>query len=72
MSQLYELVLYSSGTVGYVDAILSNIDKKGRIKYRLHRDKCIKMNKVYFLKSMKLLGRDENSVIFIDVRLILN
>ena len=63
--------MYSSGTAGYVDAVLSNIDQKGRIKYRLHRDKCIRLNKAYFLKSMKLLGRDENSVVFIDVRDIL-
>lgn len=58
MSKLYELVVYSSGTKHYIDEILKNIDKKGRISHRIYREKCINLNKLYFLKCLKVLGRD--------------
>ena len=72
MSKLYEIVIYSSGTKQYVDAVLRNIDPKGRISHRIYRDNCIQLNNTYFLKSIKLLGRNEKQVIFIDVKNIEN
>ena len=43
------------------------IDKKSWISYVLYKDKCITLNKVHRLKTIKILGRNPNNVIFLDV-----
>jgi TFIIF-interacting CTD phosphatase-like protein len=67
MSQLYEIVIYTTNLEVYAQEILKRIDKKQRISHLLFKDKCLTINKLHFLKSMKVLGRNPDNVIFIDV-----
>lgn len=70
MSQLYEIVVFSASQKQYADKVVQQIDKKNRISHVLNRDHCIVINKKYYLKNLKILGRDLKSVIMVDVFLI--
>lgn len=67
MSKLYEIVIYTTNIKEYVDNVLLNIDPKKRISHVLYKEKCLNLNKVHYLKSLKALGRNPDKVIFIDV-----
>jgi CTD small phosphatase-like protein 2 len=67
MSRMYELVLFTASQKQYADKIIDQIDPKHRISHRLYRDHCIIVNKVYYLKNLKILGRDLKNVVLIDV-----
>lgn len=58
MSKMYEIVVYTTNFPEYVQEVLKNIDKKKRISHVLLKEKCLNINKVHFLKSLKALGRD--------------
>lgn len=67
MSQLYELVIFTAGMKDYTDKVMEIIDPKKRIKHVLYRQQCTILNKSYFLKNMKLLGRNLKQTILVDV-----
>ena len=67
MSQLYEIVVFTASQKLYADKVLDLIDPKKRISHRLYRQHCIVINKTYYLKNLKILGRDLNNIIIIDV-----
>jgi CTD small phosphatase-like protein 2 len=69
MSQLYELVIFTASQRQYADKIIDQIDPKQRISYILYRDHCIIVNKVYYLKNLKILGRDLKNTVLIDVNI---
>lgn len=71
MSKIYEIVIYTTNIKEYVENVLDNIDKKKRISYILYKDKCLNLNKVHYLKSLRALGRDPEKVVFVDVNLLL-
>lgn len=68
MSQLYEIVVFTASQKQYADKVVEQIDPKGRISHVLNRDHCIVINKLYYLKNLKILGRDMKQVILVDVR----
>jgi RNA polymerase II subunit A small phosphatase-like protein len=57
MSKYYEIVVFTAGQKKYADTILNKIDPKGWISHRLYREHCIVVNKTYYLKNLKILGR---------------
>ncbi len=67
MSQLYEIVVFTASQKLYADKVLDLIDPKKRISHRLYRQHCIVINKTYYLKNLKILGRDLNNIIIVDV-----
>ena len=67
MSKIYEIVVFTAGQKKYADAVLNKIDLKGWISHRLYREHCIIVNKTYYLKNLKILGRDMSSVVMVDV-----
>ena len=67
MSKIYEIVLYTVRKETYTNKMLEAIDKKHWISHILHKDKCITLNKVHHLKSIKVLGRNPSEVVFLDV-----
>ncbi len=66
MSQLYEIIVFTASQKQYADKVVQQIDPKKRIAHVLNRDHCIVINKIYYLKNMKILGRDLKQVILID------
>ena len=66
LSQLYEIVVFSSGQKRYVESIIDQIDPKNRISYVLSREHCITINKYHYIKNLNALGRNLDSVILID------
>jgi CTD small phosphatase-like protein 2 len=67
MSQIFELVLFTAGLRDYTDEVLKHIDPKKRIKHVLYREHCTVLNKSYFLKNLRLLGRNLKQTILVDV-----
>ena len=67
MSQLYELIVFTASQKQYADKVVQEIDPKKRISHVLNRDHCIVINKIYYLKNLKILGRDLKQVILVDV-----
>jgi TFIIF-interacting CTD phosphatase-like protein len=67
MSQLYELIVFTASQKQYADKVIQEIDAKKRISHVLNRDHCIVINKIYYLKNLKILGRDLKQVILVDV-----
>lgn len=70
MSKCYEVIIYTTNLEEYVEQVLKEIDKKKRISAVLLKEKCLNINKVHFLKSLKVLGRNPQNVVFIDVSFI--
>lgn len=68
MSQIFEIVLFTAGLREYTDEVLKQIDPKKRIKHVLYREHCTILNKSYFLKNLKLLGRNLKQTILVDVK----
>jgi Dullard-like phosphatase family protein len=71
MSRLFEIVVFTASQKMYADKVIDTIDPKGRISHRLYREHCIVINKTYYLKNLKILGRPLTEVIIVDVRLFL-
>jgi TFIIF-interacting CTD phosphatase-like protein len=46
---------------------MEKLDPKKKIKYILSREHCIVINKCYYIKSIRDLGRDQQNVIVVDV-----
>lgn len=69
MSQIFEIVLFTAGLREYTDEVLKQIDPKKRIKHVLYREHCTILNKSYFLKNLKLLGRNLKQTILVDVKI---
>ncbi len=72
MSQLYEIIVFTASQKQYADKVVAQIDPKHRISYVLNRDHCIIINKLYYLKNLKILGRDIKQTILIDVNILFN
>lgn len=58
MSKFYEIIIYTTNIKEYADNVLKNIDKKKRISHVLYKDKCVNLNKIHYLKNLKILGRN--------------
>ena len=65
MSQLYELVIYTSSEKEYATSIIDKIDPHHRIRTILHRDHCL-LSPYGLDKDLLLIGKDLKGVIFID------
>lgn len=65
MSELYEVVVYTSGEKEYATTIINEVDPLRYISYILHRDHCIHTRRG-MEKDLQLIGRDLKDVIFID------
>ena len=64
----YEIIVFTSGTKDYADAILSIIEQKNNAKYfdgLLYREHTILMGKKY-IKDLSKLGRDLSKTIIVD------
>lgn len=70
MSQMYELVIFSSLKSDIVEQIVSLIDPKKYISYCLTRQHCVVINQTYFIKPVRDLGRDTKNVIAVDVSIL--
>jgi hypothetical protein len=71
MSQLYEVVIFTASQRDYANRVIDLIDPKRRIAHRLYREHCVVINKQYFLKNIKALGRKSADIILVDVPLSL-
>ena len=63
---IFEVVIFTASMQEYANPILDEIDAEKKIKYRLFRDHCIKVEKDKYIKNLNLLGRDLKNVIIID------
>ena len=63
---IFEVIVFTAGVPDYANSILDKIDTEKKIKYRLFRDHCIKINKDKYIKNLFCLGRDLKNVIIID------
>lgn len=69
MSQLFEIIVFTASQKQYADKVVAQIDPKKRISHVLNREHCIIINKAYYLKNLKVLGRDLKQMILVDVRI---
>ncbi len=67
MSKIYELVIFTASQKQYADKIIDKIDPRNRISHRLYRENCIIVNKIFYLKNLKILGRNLKDLIIVDV-----
>lgn len=68
MSKLYEIIIFTASQRVYADKIIDLIDpKRLRITHRLYREHCVIINKKYYLKNIRTLGRNMNETIIVDV-----
>ncbi|KAI9029273.1 HAD-like domain-containing protein [Hyaloraphidium curvatum] len=66
LSQLYEIVVFTSGMAHNAAPVLDKLDPYGYIMYRLYRDSTRYENGKY-VKDLKHLNRDLSKVVVIDV-----
>ena len=68
IKEFYEIIIFTSGTKEYADAILNSIEKKGNNKYfdgRLYRNHNIEIGQKYY-KDLSKIGRDLSKTIIVD------
>ena len=63
---IFEVVVFTASISDYANSILDEIDTEKKIKYRLFREHCIKIDKNKYIKNLYCLGRDLKNVIIID------
>ena len=63
---IFEVVIFTASVPDYANAIINEIDTENKIKYRLFREHCIKIDKDKYIKNLYSLGRDLKNVIIID------
>ena len=63
---IFEVVIFTASVSDYANPILDLLDTEKKIKYRLYREHCIKIDKDKYIKNLYCLGRDLNNVIIID------
>ena len=59
--------MFTASQKQYADKVIAQIDPKKRISHVLYRDHCLIINKIYYLKNLKILGRDLKQTILVDV-----
>ena len=64
--EIFEVVIFTASVPIYANLILNEIDVEKKIKHRLFRDHCIKIDKDKYIKNLYCLGRDLKNVIIID------
>lgn len=69
MSKLYEIIIFTASQKLYASRIIDMIDPKNRVSHRLYREHCRIVNKTYFLKDIRTLGRSPKDIIIVDVPL---
>lgn len=66
ISEVYELVLFTSSTKGYTEPIMKAIEKNGKFfEYHFHREYCSLIHNEC-IKDLSKLGRDLSKVIIVD------
>ena len=63
---IFEVVVFTASISDYANSILNEIDTEKKIKYRLYREHCIKIDKDRYIKNLYCLGRELKNVIIID------
>ena len=63
---IFEVVIFTASVPDYANAIIDEIDTENKIKYRLFREHCIRVDKDKYVKNLYCLGRDLKNVIIID------
>ena len=67
MKQIYELIIFSSGTLDYIMPILKIIEKKGKFfEYILYRKHISFLKNGEYYKDLSLLNRNLKNVIIVD------
>ena len=67
MKQLYELILFSSGTSEYVSPIIKNIEKKEKyFEHILYRQHVTYDDNGSFFKNLNLLNRNVKNIVIVD------
>jgi Dullard-like phosphatase family protein len=66
MSKLYEIIIFTASQKLYASRIIDMIDPKNRVSHRLYREHCRTVNKTYFLKDVRTLGRNPKDIIIVD------
>ena len=67
MKQLYELILFSSGTNEYVSPIIKNIEKKEKyFEHILYRQHVTYDDNGNFFKNLNLLNRNVKNILIVD------
>ena len=66
LSELYEIIIFTSSPKIYADNIIDKIDEKGSlISHRLYKSHVI-FERGKSVKKLNLIGRDLNKIIFVD------
>jgi len=67
ISRQYEIIVFTASSKGYADAILDYIDKDNKwIHHRLYREHCVEYARDFYIKDLRVLGRDLKNVIIVD------
>ncbi len=56
LSEFYEIIIFTSGTINYADRIINEIDRRNIIKYRLYRNHCTPISKSYYKVFINDIG----------------
>lgn len=65
LSEYWEIVVFTAAMPDYADWILDNIDRAGRVQFRLYRQHTTP-HEDYAIKDLRNLGRDLSRTIIID------
>ncbi|MCQ2816267.1 MAG: HAD family hydrolase [archaeon] len=65
MSKLFELIIFTASVPPYANPLLDKLDLNKLISYRLFRQHCISMSRLY-IKDLRRVGRDLKDTIILD------
>ena len=66
ISKHFDVIVFTAGNQCYADPILDYLDPDKCIKHRLYRESCTMVNCQLFVKDLRILGRNLESVVLVD------
>lgn len=67
LSQQFELIVFTASHQSYADAVLDYLDpQKQLIQHRLYRQHCQYLPEGYYVKDLRVMGRDLSKLVLVD------
>ena len=66
LAEEFELMIFTASHEAYANAVMDYLDPEGVVQHRLYRRHCDYIEEGYYVKDMRVLGRDLSKVVLVD------
>lgn len=67
LAEDFEIMIFTASHESYADEVINYLDPRGEyVQHRLYRRNCEYIQEGYYVKNLRLLGRDLSKVVLVD------